>query len=153
MQTYIKEEAIKKKSFESDKKLKIAQATIGMVQGMVSAFTGAMSLGPIAGPIVGGILAAAVGAMGAMNIAKIKKTKYEAGTPPSGSTPAINLGGADTGRNDMIETGQNSDTSQGAARIVKPVEQPVMEVNATVSVTELNTVSNRVNKYNKSGEL
>lgn len=61
--------------FETQKKYKIAAATISTLQGMVQAFTGAMQLGPIAGPIVGGILAAATAAMGFANIAKIKQTK------------------------------------------------------------------------------
>lgn len=56
------------------KPLMIAEATISTLQGMVSAFAGAMQLGPIAGPIVGGILAGLVGTMGAINIAKISST-------------------------------------------------------------------------------
>lgn len=56
------------------KPLMIAEATISTLQGMVSAFSGAMQLGPIAGPIVGGILAGLVGTMGAINIAKISST-------------------------------------------------------------------------------
>jgi len=77
-----KETEEKRKAFEIDKKMRIASATIAGLTGAVTAFTGAMSLGPIAGPIVGGILAGAVGVMTAMNISKINSTKFDAG--PSG---------------------------------------------------------------------
>lgn len=154
MQRYQQEEAIKKKAFEQDKKMKIAQATISMVQGMVSAFAGAMQLGPIAGPIVGGILAAAVGVMGAMNIAKIKSTKYEAGTPPSAPTaPSIATPQLAA---DMNETGMSSEYSQSKAvdgNGNNGNNTMTVKVESTVSVTELETTSNKVKKYDTNGEL
>ena len=106
LETFKKIEKERKKEFERQKKLRIASATIDMIQGAVTAFATAFQLGPIAGPIVGGILSAAVLAFGAVNIANIAKQKYEAGTPPSISAPTIgslNLGGAggsDAGKND-----------------------------------------------------
>jgi hypothetical protein len=69
----------KKKAFEQDKNLRIAQATIAGLQGAVAAFAGAMQLGPIAGPIVGGILAAAVATLTAVQISQIKKQKFDSG--------------------------------------------------------------------------
>ena len=93
-----KELAEKKKAFESDKKLKIAQAIISGISGALSAFTGAFQLGPIAGPIVGGILAGLVAATTAVQVAAISKTKFDGGapeiTPPNTSGGG---GGADTG--------------------------------------------------------
>ena len=93
-----KELAEKKKAFESDKKLKIAQAIISGISGALSAFTGAFQLGPIAGPIVGGILAALVAGTTAVQVAAISKTKFDGGapeiTPPNTSGGG---GGADTG--------------------------------------------------------
>ena len=76
-----KEKAEKKKAFEDDKNLKVAQAIISGLQGAVSAFTGAFQLGPIAGPIVGGILAALVAGTTAVQVANIKKTKFDGGAP------------------------------------------------------------------------
>jgi hypothetical protein len=92
-----KELAEKKKAFESDKKLKIAQTIISGIQGAVSAFTGAFQLGPIAGPIVGGILAGLVAATTAVQVAAISKTKFDGGAPEI--TPPNTSGGssADTG--------------------------------------------------------
>lgn len=72
----------KKKAFEQEKKLKIAQAIIAGAQGALSAFTGAMQLGPIAGPIVGGILAALVVAATAVQVANISKQKFDGGAVP-----------------------------------------------------------------------
>ena len=70
------------------KPLMIAEATISTLQGMVSAFSGAMQLGPIAGPIVGGILAGLVGTMGAINIAKIASTNPYSDSSGGGSALA-----------------------------------------------------------------
>lgn len=84
-----KELEAKKKAFEQEKKTKIASAIISGLQGAVAAFTGAMSLGPIAGPIVGGVLAAAVAAMTAMNVAKIKSSKFDAGDVGAVSAPDV----------------------------------------------------------------
>lgn len=69
------------------KPMMVAQATIQMLQGMVAAFAGAQQLGPIAGPIVGAALATAVGAMGALNIAKIQQTNPYSDS--SGSAAAV----------------------------------------------------------------
>jgi hypothetical protein len=91
--------AAKKKAFEADKKLKIAQAIISGIQGAISAFTGAFVLGPIAGPIVGGILAGVVAATTAVQVAAIRKTTFDSGSPEI--TPA-NTGGAGSGSGSAI---------------------------------------------------
>ncbi len=84
----------KKKAFENDKKLRIAQAVIAGAQGAVAAFASAQVLPPPAGQIVGGILAGAVAALTAVNVNKIKSTQFE-GSPnvsngPTSSSP-INI--------------------------------------------------------------
>lgn len=90
-----KELAEKKKAFESDKKLKIAQTIISGIQGAVSAFTGAFQLGPIAGPIVGGILAGLVAATTAVQVAAISKTKFDGGAPEITPPNTSGAGGGD----------------------------------------------------------
>lgn len=79
-----------KKQFETVKTLQLVSATINMIQGAITAYSTAQSLGPIAGPIVGGINAAAVTAMGIMNIQKIKSQQWGSSGDTSGaaSTPA-----------------------------------------------------------------
>lgn len=59
---------------QSWKNLKISEAVINMLSGALAAYTGAMQLGMPLGPIVGGIESAAVLALGAIQIGKIKNT-------------------------------------------------------------------------------
>lgn len=70
------------------KNLRIAGATIDMIQGAITAYATAQSLGVPMGPIVGGINAAAVIAMGLANIAKIKNTDISLNSAPSSSVGA-----------------------------------------------------------------
>lgn len=65
------------------KNLRIAAATISMLQGAVTAYSTAQSLGVPMGPIVGAINAAAVVATGMANIAKIKATNIQRDAAPS----------------------------------------------------------------------
>ena len=74
-----KKENIKKKAFETDKKLKIAQAIMATAAGIAQAF----SLGPILGPIMMGIVAA----MGAAQIAVISGMTYQGGGSLSSAQP------------------------------------------------------------------
>ena len=73
------------------KNLRIASATIDMLQGAVTAYAGAQTLGVPMGPIVGSINAAAVIATGLANIAKIKAQQVSADNSSSETpvTPAI----------------------------------------------------------------
>lgn len=75
---YESDTEVTEKEEKKIKNLRIAAATIDMFQGAVSAYASAQSLGVPLGPIVGGINAAAVLAMGAANIAKIKSTQISA---------------------------------------------------------------------------
>lgn len=70
------------------KNLRIASATIDMLQGAVTAYSSAQSLGVPMGPIIGAINAAAVIAAGIANIAKIKATQVSANSSSS-ETPVI----------------------------------------------------------------
>lgn len=71
------------------KNLRIASATIDMLQGAIAAYTSAQQLGPIAGPIVGGVNAAAVVAMGLANIQKIKNTDFSGTVSQVPMTPNV----------------------------------------------------------------
>lgn len=75
------------KNIKAVKNLRIAAATIDMIQGAVTAFSTAQQLGPIAGPIVGAINAAAVVASGLANIAKIRSTNVSKNSTPSTNAP------------------------------------------------------------------
>lgn len=75
------------KSAKMAKNLRIAAATIDMIQGAVTAYSTAQSLGPIAGPVVGAVNAAAVVASGLANIAKIRSTNVSKDSAPTASAP------------------------------------------------------------------
>ena len=76
------------KATKQGKALRIAAATIDMLQGAVTAFSTAQQLGPIAGPIVGATNAAAVIAAGVANIAKIRNTQVSKSATSSGAPVA-----------------------------------------------------------------
>lgn len=80
------EQAQARDLWEKNKKIRITAATIDMLNGAVTAYAQAQSLGPIAGPIVGGINAAAVITTGMMNISKIKNEKWDGDSAGGGST-------------------------------------------------------------------
>ena len=88
---------IKKRAFEQDKKLRIAQTIITTITGSVAALTSALaSLQYPAGLILGLITATAVTAIGAAQVAAIQKQKFDAGTPPQppkANIPSTNVGG------------------------------------------------------------
>lgn len=73
------------KAQKKAKALRIAEATINMLSGVVSAISQAQQLGPIAGPIAAAANAAAVTAAGLANIAKIRSTSLEGGSSSSAS--------------------------------------------------------------------
>lgn len=96
LQAYNQDTAVKKKAFEQDKKMKIAQTVISTITGAMSALTGMISSipGPV-GIILGALSAAAVVATGAIQIAAINKQKFDAGTPPQ--PPKISAPSSDIG--------------------------------------------------------
>lgn len=75
------------------KNLRIAGATIDMLNGVVTAISQAQQLGPIAGPIMAAINSAAVIAAGVANITKMKQQSTSANSSSSSSaspaTPAV----------------------------------------------------------------
>ena len=90
-----KQEEIKKKYFEKNKKLQLANAYIQMFQSAISAFS-SMAAIPVVGPALGAVAAAAAIALGIANINKIKSTEYQgaAGAGESKAAPqaSMNLG-------------------------------------------------------------
>ena len=86
---YESDTEISEKEAKKIKNLRIAAATVDTIQGAVTAFAAAQSLGVPLGPIVGGINAAAVIAMGMANIAKIKSTQVSTTSSGSNSPAAV----------------------------------------------------------------
>ncbi len=138
-----------KEAFDKNKKLQIATAAVQGLQGAVSAFAGAMSLGPIAGPIVGGILAAAVAGLTAANIAKIKSTQYSSSSSAGGGGGSASVGSSSSSSSQQAQPqfnlfgqGNNANTVGPGAQQQNEPQQ--MNINSTVSVTEINSKQNKV---------
>lgn len=70
------EDALKKKAFEDNKKIQIAQAIIGTLQGAVQAYQ-SLAVIPIVGPALGAVAAAAALVFGYKQVDLIKKTTYQ----------------------------------------------------------------------------
>ena len=80
----------KEEGFEASKKLSIGAATMSMLQGVVAAWTSSMSLPMPIGAITAGIMTASTLAMGAVQIAQIKKQTFEnADKGGAGSAPSV----------------------------------------------------------------
>ena len=69
-----------KLGFENAKKVQYAQASIGIIQGAIGAFSSLAPI-PIVGPILGGIAAAAVTATGIFQLMSISKSNYSGKKP------------------------------------------------------------------------
>jgi hypothetical protein len=93
-----KQEAIKKKYFEKNKKLQLANAYIQMFQSAISAFSSMASI-PVVGPILGGIAAGAAIALGIANINKIKSQQYESTSGGGGEGNAAPQASMNLGKN------------------------------------------------------
>jgi hypothetical protein len=104
LEQYYKETEVKKAAFNADKKLRIAQTIIstatGSIAAVVSAFQSPLPF-PVAA-ILGALSAAAIVATGAIQIATIKNTNFDSGTPPP--PPTLTIPSASS-----IGTGGNSD--------------------------------------------
>lgn len=160
LKKFNEEEKLRKNAFENEKAMKIASTITSGLMGAVSAFAGAMQLGPIAGPIVGGILAGVVGAMTAVNVAQIAATQYKGGSPP---TPPSGLGdipggGGTTG---VMSAPQQSATTlfgeamtggnlggqdQSAGERQQPIRAYVLE-------TDITTTQNTISTYEQRAEI
>jgi hypothetical protein len=159
LQEYNNNTKIKKKAFEQDKKMKIAQAVISTITGAISAVTGMISAipGPV-GIILGVVAGLAVTAAGVLQVAKINNTTFDAGTPPSpptltmpsaasvadsspSATPSFDLFKKETNQN-----GANNNASSGTSN------QPIV-VKAIVIGQEITDQQTANNYSNSMGSL
>ena len=94
------EERAARKNFELNKKLQIGIAGIQVIQGVIGALTATSVIPEPFGTILKAINAVAVGITGAVNIAKIKNSKFGSTSSPSrggGSTSAPSASSLSTG--------------------------------------------------------
>ena len=155
-----KSEGAQRKAFETTKKLNIAMATIDMIKGAVSAFTGMISQvpGPV-GLVLGAVAAAGVVASGIANIKKISDTKFEGGGTP---TPDTGGGGAGGGGGlppapeaptppGLSLFGQALPGSEGAGQQNEGLRQ--MTVKAVVVESDITNTQNTLSSYQQRSEV
>lgn len=141
-----------KKQFKINKALAITTATIQGVQGVLAAFSSGAAV-PVVGAVLGPAYAVLAGVVAAANIAKIASSKFDEGggggggavtsggaTPsvPIPSPPTLNTPSANTNSGTTFdETGKNTSS------------QPVIKIQASIGVDEINKKQNRVNVLEK----
>ena len=123
--------------FERSKKFQIAQAVMSTLAGVASAWASAMQLGPIAGPIMGAVLSALMITMGGIQIANIKKQKFDGGgsdaSLSSSATPTLSA-------IQMMDTGIQPTTNiEGAS-----AESTVTDTRVYVVETDISNSQNNV---------
>jgi len=156
LKRFNQEEKLRKDAFENEKSMKIASTITSGLMGAVSAFAGAMQLGPIAGPIVGALLAAAVGAMTAVNVAQITATKYKGGTPPmapGGGVPDVGSvvqGAMEAPTPDQF-MGQFAEGANQGGQEQSAGERQV--IRAYVLETDITNVQNTISTYEQRAEI
>ena len=127
-----KENAETKESFEKQKKLQIAAATMSMLTGIINAWTSAMALPSPWNFIQAGIDTAATAALGAIQISKIKQQQF-GGT---GSTPGTSSGATAAM---IVPPVQYSNAVQGAN-----TEGAIRDSKVYVTETDIKNTMNKV---------
>ena len=88
-----KQEEIRKKFFEKQKKVQIANAIIQTIQSAISAFASLAPI-PVVGPALGAVAAAAALVSGYANVQKIRNTTYEGASGGGGGGSGASAGAA-----------------------------------------------------------
>lgn len=126
-----------KEGFEASKKMSIAAATMSMLQGIISSWTSSMSLPAPISFITGGIMSAFTATMGAIQIAQIKKQKFEGGGGSSStstpSAPSINTSA-------LLSSPVNYTTEVQGAK----AEESVTDTRVYVVESDISSAVNRV---------
>lgn len=122
-----------KEGFEKQKKYQIAQATMSMLAGIMAAWTSAMMLPPPMSWIMGGVMTAATATMGGIQIANIKKQKFDGGGSENvsgSSTPTLSA-------LQMMDTGVQATTSiEGASYESQVTDTKVYVVESDITKTQ-----------------
>ena len=87
-----KKMAVRKKAFEEDKKIKVAQAIIAGLTGAAMAFA-SLAWIPVVGPALGAAVAASIMGLTAKNVSMIQATQFDGGGAVGGGAPqSISVG-------------------------------------------------------------
>jgi hypothetical protein len=130
-----RQEQIRKKFFERDKKVQIAQALISTYQGATSAFASGSKLSPVAGFVA----AAGAIAAGLANVARIRATQYQGGGDSGGGgSAAPSMGGVDGAPNRLPDTNTTNINPDGTVsrNIQRPSQNNINKVYVVSSEVE-----------------
>jgi hypothetical protein len=146
-----KQEQLRRKGFEQNKKMQIASATIAGIQGVINALTAQSVIPEPMGSVLKGVNAAIVGATTIANIAKIKATQYGGGggAPVQPSTAAASVARSMPSVTFMPQGQSQNQISQQPAT----EQSQTITVNAIVSETEMSATQDRVNNMKTNAEL
>ena len=134
-------EAEGKRQYERVKALKYTETIINTLSGMISAYMSAQSLGVPMGPIVGAANAAAALATGIAQAIKIKNTQFGTSSTASLTAPAV----ANNPTGDFRPNYTSNYTNQTEIdNLRNAIKGGMSETNLSVSVVEIQDVSNRV---------
>lgn len=120
-----------KEGFEASKKMSIAAATMQMLQGVVAAWTSSMSLPMPIGAITAGIMTASTIAMGAVQIANIKKQTFEGADKGGGSANAPSVPPINTAA--LLSSPINYTTEVKGAQAEEAIPQRVYVVETDIT--------------------
>lgn len=149
-----KQEALRKKGFEQNKKFQIASATIAGIQGVINALTAVSTIPEPFGSILKGVNAGIVAGTTAANISKIRSTQYGGGpapTPPpppaspggsvpTSAAPSINLFGQGNNQNTQGANGtQNGSTTLNITNEVSVSESEITGTQKKIQKLENNS--------------
>lgn len=123
-----------KEGFENQKKYQIAQATMSMFAGIASAWASAMLLKPPASWIVGGIMTAATATLGALQIANIKKQKFDGGGDLGGTNAIPSLSAVNAIGNPV----QTTTTIEGASTEINTPDTRVYVLESDITSAQNN---------------
>ena len=123
-----------KEGFEKSKKLSIAAATMSMLQGIISAWSSAMSLPAPISFITGGAMSAFTASMGAIQINQIKKQKFDGGGGSTDGASTANVPSVNTAA--LLSTPINYTTEvKGASAMEDATDTRVYVVESDITDT------------------
>lgn len=144
-----RQEELRKKGFEQNKKMQIAQATMSGIQGVINALTAQSTIPEPFGSILKGVNAAIVATTTIANISKIKATKYQGGGSVSPDTGGGGGAAATRSMPNVSFVGGNNQNTVGAGGAT----DTSVTVTAVVSETEITEVQNKNANRVKNAEL
>jgi hypothetical protein len=145
-------EKIKRKGFEDNKKIQIAQAIIGTLQGAVQAYQ-SLAVIPVVGPALGAAAAAASLVFGYKQVALIKAQKYESSSGSGQSASAIAGGSAapslpkiSSASAPQIQTGGGMNPTQQIGETIAGSQKPLKAYVVSGDISSQMALDRRTNR-------